>query len=160
MREENFTDQNSLSVSSLYTDYLNLDRRSGCGKNSERENIVHKKCTFYGVANHSAEKCFKIIRKDKGKACAAGYLDNIRTERTPQKCSRCVSEDHLIAKCTKPPKENEKQRKQVCFNEKYNRSCDNGKNNNDQKIYASMKFTYDDNKFPSRDFGEILQLTN
>ena len=39
-REENFTDQKSLSISSLQTDYLNLDISSGCGKNSERENIV------------------------------------------------------------------------------------------------------------------------
>ena len=34
-------------------------------KNSERENIVHTKCTFCRGANHSAEKCFKRIRKEK-----------------------------------------------------------------------------------------------
>ena len=39
-------------------------------------------------------------------------------ERTPQKCYRCGSEDHLIEKCAKPQKENEKRRKQVHFNEK------------------------------------------
>ena len=39
-REEKFTDQKSLFISSLQTDYLNLDISSGCGKNSERENLV------------------------------------------------------------------------------------------------------------------------
>ena len=44
----------------------------------------------------------------------------------------------MIEKFPKPPKDNEKRRKQVRFNEKGNRACDNGKNNSDQKIYASM----------------------
>ena len=34
-REGNFTDQKYLSISSLQTDYINIDSRSGCGKNSE-----------------------------------------------------------------------------------------------------------------------------
>ena len=55
-REGNFTDQKSLSISSLQTDYLNHDRSLGCGKNIERENLVQTKCTFCGGANHSAEK--------------------------------------------------------------------------------------------------------
>ena len=53
-RERKFTDQKCLSLSSLQTDYLNLDSSSGCGKNSVRVNIVRTKCTFYGGANHSA----------------------------------------------------------------------------------------------------------
>ena len=44
----------------------------------------------------------------------------------------------MVAKCPKPPKDNEKRQKQVRFNEKGNRACDNGKNNDDHKIYASM----------------------
>ena len=44
----------------------------------------------------------------------------------------------MIAKCPKSPKDNYKRRKQVHFNEKGNRACDNGENNNDHKIYASM----------------------
>ena len=48
----------------------------------------------------------------------AGALDNRQTERTSQKCFGCGSEDHLIAKFPKPPKDNEKRRKQVRFNEK------------------------------------------
>ena len=107
-REETFTDQKSLSISSLQTDYLNLDSSSGFGRNSERANIVQTKCTFCGSVNHSAEKYFKIIIQEKGKARAAGDPDKRLTECTPQKCFRCGSEDHLIAKCPNPPKDNDK----------------------------------------------------
>ena len=61
-REENFTDQKYLSISSLKTDYLNLDISSFFGRKSERAKTVQKKCTFCGVDNHFAEKCFKKIR--------------------------------------------------------------------------------------------------
>ena len=44
----------------------------------------------------------------------------------------------MIAKCPKPPKDNKKRQKQVSFNEKGNRACDNSKDNDDNKIYASM----------------------
>ena len=44
----------------------------------------------------------------------------------------------MIAKCPKSPKDIEKRRKQVRFNEKGNCACDNGENNSDQKIYESM----------------------
>ena len=74
-REENFTDQRYLSISSLQTDYLNLYSISGCGRNSERANTVQKKCTFCGGTNHSAE-LFQRIRKEKEKSRAAGDLDN------------------------------------------------------------------------------------
>ena len=62
-REEKFTDQKSLNISSLQTDYLNLDISSGSSRNSEIAHDVHTKCTFCGGNNHSAEKCFKSIRK-------------------------------------------------------------------------------------------------
>ena len=119
-REEKFTDQKPLSTSSLKTDYLNLDRSSGFGKNSKRENHVQTKCNVCGGANHSAEKCFKSIRKEKEKAHAAGDSDNKCTKRSPLKCFRCGYEDHLIAKFPKPPKYNEKRQKQVRFNERGN----------------------------------------
>ena len=64
-REETFTNKKYLSISSLQTDYLNLDRRSGFGINSERSNTFQTKCTFCGGFNHSAEKCFKSIRHEK-----------------------------------------------------------------------------------------------
>ena len=53
-REEKFTDQNSLSISYLHTDYLNLDNSSCSSRNNERENIAQKKCTSCGGTNHSA----------------------------------------------------------------------------------------------------------
>ena len=49
-------------------------------------------------------------------------------ERMPRKCFRCGYEDQMTKKCPK----------QVCCNEKGNYSCDNGKNDSDCKIYASM----------------------
>ena len=54
--EDNFTYQKYLSISSLQTDYLNLDSRSGFGRNREREKTAQKKCTFCGGVNQSAEK--------------------------------------------------------------------------------------------------------
>ena len=52
-RQEVFTDKKALPISSLQTDYLNLDNSSGCGKNSEGANIFQAKYTFCGGANHS-----------------------------------------------------------------------------------------------------------
>ena len=61
----NTTDQKSLYISSLQTDYLNLDSRSGCGRHSKRANTVQTKCTFCGGVNQFAEKCFKRTRQEK-----------------------------------------------------------------------------------------------
>ena len=47
-----------LSISSLHTDYLNLDRSSGSGRNNDRENIVQAKCTFCGGTNHPTNISF------------------------------------------------------------------------------------------------------
>ena len=58
-REEHFTNQKYLSISSLQTEYLNLDNSSGCGINSDRANTVQKKCIFCGGANHSVENISK-----------------------------------------------------------------------------------------------------
>ena len=59
--EEIFTDQKSLNISSLQTDYLNLDSSSGFGSSSERAHDIKTKCTFCGGVNHSAE----MLQKDK-----------------------------------------------------------------------------------------------
>ena len=64
-REEKFTDQKSLNISSLQTDDLNIDSRSGFGRDSEWEHAVQTECKFCGGVNHSAEQCFKRIRKEK-----------------------------------------------------------------------------------------------
>ena len=110
-REMFFTDQKSLNISSLQTDYLNLDSRSGFGMNSERAHAVPTKCTFCGGVNHSAEKCFKRIRKEKGKARAVDVTSNRHTEHPPQKFFRCESEDHMIAKMSQATKRYWKRRK-------------------------------------------------
>ena len=65
IREEKYTDHKLLNISSLQTDYLNLDNSSDFGRNSERAHAVQTKCTFCGGNNHSAEKCFKSIRNEK-----------------------------------------------------------------------------------------------
>ena len=65
-REEKFTDQKSLNISSFKTDNLNLDSSiSGSSRNGERAHDVQTKCTFCGGNNHSAEKCFKRIKKER-----------------------------------------------------------------------------------------------
>ena len=56
----------------------------------------------------------------------------------------------MIAKC---PKE-------VSFNEKGNRACDNGKNNDDQKIYASMARMSSDDESKTVKYGDSSQFTN
>ena len=71
-----------------------------------------------------------------------------------------VSEDHMIKKCPKPPKDNEKRRKQVRFNDKGNRACNNGENNSDQKIYAYITRMSGNDKCPSDNFGNHSQLTS
>ena len=53
-REETFTDQKSMSISYLQTEYINLNISSGLRINSERSNTFHKKCTFCGGTNNSA----------------------------------------------------------------------------------------------------------
>ena len=66
----------------------------------------------------------------------------------------------MIEKCPKPPNDNEKRKKQVRFNENGNRACDNGQNNSDQKIYASMERMSVNDECPSEKLGDSLQLTN
>ena len=55
-REGKITDQKSLSIYSLQTDYLNLDSSSDFGINSKRANTIQTKCNFCGGINYSAEK--------------------------------------------------------------------------------------------------------
>ena len=85
---------------------------------------------------------------------------NRNTERLPRKCFRCGSEYHVIAKCPKPPKYNEKRRRQLRFNEKDNCACDNGKNNDDHKIYTSMASMSSNDERSSEKYGDSSQLTN
>ena len=54
-------------------------------------------------------------------------------KRKIRKCFRSGSEDHMIKKFPKPQKDNEKRQKQVRSNKKGDRTCDNGKNRDDQR---------------------------
>ena len=128
-----------MNNSSLQTEYLNIDSsNSGSSKHNQKENSSKTKCTYCGLSNHSVEKCFKNIRKEKEKARSAGTSSKINSDRPAQKCFRCGSEDHLIAKCTKPPKDIEKRRKSGKSKEKVNSAKDNSDDYDDLKVYASM----------------------
>ena len=81
-------------------------------------------------------------------------------EPKTRKCFRCGSEDHMIAKCTKLPKDNEKRQNQVRLNEKVNRACDNSENKDDQKIYASMVQMPGNEKRSSEKYDNSSQLIN
>ena len=66
----------------------------------------------------------------------------------------------MIVKCPNTPKDNEKRQKQVRFIEKGNRACDNGEDNDDHKIYASMSRMSSDDERKSVKYGDSPQLTN
>ena len=66
----------------------------------------------------------------------------------------------MIAKCPNPPKDNGKRRKQVLFIEKGDRACDNGEDNDDHKIYASMARMSSNDERKSEKYGDSSQLTN
>ena len=48
-KRETFTDQKSLSISSLKTDYLNIDSSSGSVRDNETENFAQKNAFFVEV---------------------------------------------------------------------------------------------------------------
>ena len=66
----------------------------------------------------------------------------------------------MITKCTNPPKDNQKRRKSVHFDEKGNHACDNGEDDNDHQIYASITRMSSDDEHESGDYGDSSQLTN
>ena len=82
-----YPDQKCLNISSLQTEYLNLDSsQSSQGKHNEKAKSAKEKCTYCGLTNHSVGKCFKKIRKDKEKARSAGASSNKNSDRPPRKC--------------------------------------------------------------------------
>ena len=138
-REGKYSDQKCLNITSLQTYYLNLDNSvSGSSRHIERAHSVQTKCTFCGLNNHSAEKCFKRIRQEKENSRAVGISSNRTSDHPPRKCFRCGSEGHMIAKCPKPPKDSEKRRKSERSKGKSNCACDNSYDDNDHKIYEYM----------------------
>ena len=105
-------------------------------------------------------KKIKNIRKEKEKARSAGTLSNKNSDRPTRKCFRCGSEDHLIAKCPKPPKDSEKRRKSDKAKEKGNIAKDNSNDDYDLKVYASMARMSNDDVRENKDYGDSSQLTN
>ena len=51
-------------------------------------------------------------------------------------------------------------RKQVRFNKKGNRACNNVKNNSEQKIYTSMALMSGNDECPREKIGDSSQMTN
>ena len=88
------------------------------------------------------------------KARSAGTLSNKHSDRPARKCFRCRSEDHLIAKFPKPPKDSEKRRKSEKSKERGNRACDNINDDNDLKLYASMARMSSEDKRENKDYGD------
>ena len=145
-----YPDQKCLNISSLQTDYLNTDNSiSGSSRHNEKANSVQTKCTYCGLNNHSVDKCFKKIRKEKEKARSAGTSSNKNSDCPARKCFRCGSEDHMIAKCPKPPKDSEKRRKSEKSKEKGNRACNNSDDDNDLRVYTYMERISSDDKHKS-----------
>ena len=105
---------------------------------------------------------FKKKERISKKYRAAGDSDRHKTERTPCKCFRCGSVDHLISKSLKPPKDNKKWRNTVRLNERGNhasqKESENGNNDNDQNIHASMAQMSGSDRSSSRYFGGSLLL--
>ena len=150
-----------MNISSLQTEYLNLDSSQlGSSKTNEKANSAKAKCTYCGLYNHSVEKCLKKIRKEKEKARSAGASSNKNSDCPARKCFRCGSEDHLIAKFPKPPKDGKKKRKKVSFKEKGNGAKDNSDDDDDPKVYAFMAQMSNDDVSKNKDFGDSSQLTN
>ena len=100
------------------------------------------------------EKCFKNIRKEKEKARSAGTSSNKNSDIPARKCFRCGYEDHLIAKCPKPPKDSEKRRKSEDSKEKFNCACDNSDYDNELKVYASMARMSNNEVRENKDYGD------
>ena len=77
---------------------------------------------------------------------------------------RCGYVDHLIAKCPKPPKYDDRLRDTIHFNERGNcapeKESENSDYDNNKKIYASMARMSGNDNSSSRDFGDSYELTN
>ena len=104
-----------------------------------------------------------MLQKDqkvKEKARSAGTSYNKNYGRPERKCFKCGSEDHIIEKCPKPPKDIEKRHKSEKSKEKSNCACNNSDDDNDLKVYASMAQMSSDDKIENKDYGDSSQLTN
>ena len=87
-------------------------------------------------------------------------MSNKNSDRPARKCFRCGSEDHLIAKCPKLPKDGKKKHKKVSFKKKGNIAKNNSDDEDDLKVYASMAQMSNDDLSENKDYGDSSQLTN
>ena len=82
-------------------------------------------------------------------------LSNKNANRPTRKCFRCGSEDHLIAKCPKTPKDSEKRCKSDKAKGKGNSAKDNSDGDNDLKVYASIARMSNDEKRKNKDLSDL-----
>ena len=87
-------------------------------------------------------------------------MSNKNSDCPAWKFFRCGSEDHLIAKFPKPPKDSDKRRKSDKSKEKGNSAKDNSDDDDELKVYASMAQMSNDNVSENKDYGNSSQLTN
>ena len=74
---------------------------------------------------------FQKDQKEKEKARSAGTSSNKNSDRPTRKFFRCGSEDHLIEKFPKPPKDSDKRCKSYKYKEKDNSVKDNSDDDDD-----------------------------
>ena len=123
-----------------------------------REQILSRQSALFVEVLTILQKQFQKDKKGMEKAFAAGDLNKQQVQQTPRKCFRCGSEDCLISKGPKPPKDNETRQNQVRFSKRNNSASQKGYNNsdndNDQRIYSSIARMSDNYKITSRDSGD------
>ena len=125
-----------------------------------RQNLPRQSAHIVDFLTIFLENCFKKIRKEKEKSRSAGTSSNKNSNRPTRKYFRCGSEDHIIAKCPKPPKECEKRRKSGKSKENFIPAKYNSDDEDDLKVYASMARMSNDDKRKNKDYGDSSQLTN
>ena len=88
------------------------------------------------------------------------FVKKTNSDHPARKFFRYGSEDHLIAKCPKPPKYSEKRRKSDKDKEKGNIVKDKSDDDDDLKVYASMALMSNDDVRKNKDYVDSSQLTN
>ena len=158
--------------------------RSAGASSNKNSDLPPRKCFRCGSVDHLIANCpkppkdgekkngKKVSFKDKEKGNSvkdnSDDDDDLKVytsmaRMSAQKCFRCGSDDHLIAKCPKPPKDGEnKNGKKVSFKykEKGNSVKDNSDDDDDLKVYRSMARMSNDDVSKNKDYGDSSQLTN
>ena len=153
-REKIFIDQKSLSVSSLQTNYLNLDSSSSFEGKVKKQKLFRQIALFVEVLINLQKNVSKgLDRKRKNLVRLVirttdeqnGHLGNVLDVDIKITYLQNIQSHQKILKNGK--------RKYVLI-KKINRVCDNGINNSDKNIYASMARIYGNDECPGRNFGD------